>query len=72
MTPGILFVDRYTSAHVPAEASRLLGIPCERLLSSLEVQALDGQATRMVSSYRRSLTMCYGHEVAGSNLKERA
>jgi phosphoketolase len=44
-TPGMLFVNRCTWAHVLAEAARVLDVPREELLTSLELQALDGLAS---------------------------
>ena len=43
-TPGVLFVNRSTWAHVLQEASRVLGISRDRLLSTEEMAALDGKA----------------------------
>ncbi len=42
-TPGMLFVNRCTWAHALLEAARLLELPRERLLSTEELEALDGQ-----------------------------
>lgn len=44
-TPGMLFVNRCTWAHVLLEVARLLALPPEELLSPLELQALDGLAS---------------------------
>jgi phosphoketolase len=43
-TSGVLFVNRSTWAHVLQEASRVLGISRDRLLSTEEMAALDGKA----------------------------
>lgn len=42
-TPGLLFVNRSSWAHVVAEAARLLGLERERLLDAAERDALDGR-----------------------------
>jgi phosphoketolase len=42
-TPGLLFVNRSSWAHVVAEAARLLGIERERLLDPDERDALEGR-----------------------------
>ena len=42
-TPGLLFVNRASWAHVLAEAARLLGLPREHLLEKVEIDALDGR-----------------------------
>jgi phosphoketolase len=44
-TPGLLFVDGSSWAHVVAAAARLLGIPRERVLEPAEREALDGRRT---------------------------
>lgn len=41
----MLFVNRCTWAHVVAEAARVLDVSREELLTSLELQALDGLAS---------------------------
>jgi hypothetical protein len=41
-TPGMLFVNRCTWAHVLAEAARVLDVPREDVLNPPELQALDG------------------------------
>jgi phosphoketolase len=42
-TPGLLFVNRASWAHVLAEAARLLGLPRQHLLDKEEIDALDGR-----------------------------
>lgn len=42
-TPGLLFVNRSSWAHVAAEAARLLGIERDRVLEPAERDALDGR-----------------------------
>lgn len=44
-TPGMLFVNRCTWAHVLLEAAQVLGLPQERLLASEELAALAGRAS---------------------------
>ncbi len=44
-TPGMLFVNRATWAHVLAECARLLGRQRAALLDGPEIAALDGRAT---------------------------
>jgi len=44
-TPGLLFVNRCTWAHILAETARLLDMPRGKLLSIEEQAALDGQAS---------------------------
>jgi phosphoketolase len=44
-TPGMLFVNRCSWAHCLAEVARLLDLPRERLLSPIELQAIDGQTS---------------------------
>jgi phosphoketolase len=42
--PGMLFVNRCTSAHILEEVARVLGSPRGRLLTAPELAALDGKA----------------------------
>jgi phosphoketolase len=42
-TPGLLFVNRSSWAHIAAEAARLLGIQRDRVLEPAEREALDGR-----------------------------
>jgi phosphoketolase len=42
-TPGLLFVNRSSWAHVVAEAARLLGLERDRVLEPAERDALDGR-----------------------------
>ncbi|MGH7631612.1 MAG: xylulose 5-phosphate 3-epimerase, partial [Gemmatimonadales bacterium] len=42
-TPGLLFVNRASWAHILEEAARLLGLPRERVLEEPEIEALDGR-----------------------------
>lgn len=44
-TPGMLFVNRCTWAHVLQAAARLLKLPSKRLLSRQELDALEGRAS---------------------------
>jgi phosphoketolase len=44
-TPGMLFVNRCTWAHILAEAARVLDVPRQELLTSEEMAALDGRAS---------------------------
>jgi phosphoketolase len=44
-TPGMLFVNRCTWAHILDEAARVLDIPREELLASKELAALDGETS---------------------------
>ena len=44
-TPGMLFVNRCTWAHILVEVARLLGIAREHLLTPAELRALDGQSS---------------------------
>jgi len=43
--PGMLFVNRCTWGHILGETARLLGLPREELLTSEELDALDGKAS---------------------------
>jgi phosphoketolase len=42
-TPGLLFVNRVSWAHIVAEAAGLLGVPSKHVLDSPEIDALEGR-----------------------------
>jgi phosphoketolase len=44
-TPGLLFVNRCTWAHITEETARILGISSQELLTAEERAALDGKAS---------------------------